>query len=241
MGLSGAGGGAAPNLPVDSVSESQEAIDALGGSSASNSSLGLGDLGSGIGAIQGILSGSPQGYLSAGANLSKLAGQASGTTGLSAAGGYLGGALSIYNGIQQGGVVGDGKAALGATSLGASAGAFGGASAAVGAVAAPVAVAAGLMQAGLALGDAWTAKTSTGNTAMTDWMKATGSKWVPNAAQQTNGGAWGGENFNAYASGNVSPGTMYDSSGKVISPTEASADIYQWATSNGVNPGDFKG
>lgn len=136
MGLSGAGGGAAPNLQsvgVDPISETSQAQDSLSGSGGGG--LGAGSFGAVNGAIQGLMSGTPTGYLGAAANLGKLGAQYTGNAALGSAGGYLGSALNIYGGIQQGGVAGDTKAGLGAASLGAQAGAFGGYSAAVGAAA----------------------------------------------------------------------------------------------------------
>lgn len=77
--------------------------------------------GGALGAAQGILSGTPQGYAKAaigGAGLAAKAGafgSYSGDVGIGA--GAAGGALGLYSGLQQGGVAGDTQAGLGAATL----------------------------------------------------------------------------------------------------------------------------
>jgi len=121
-----------------------------------------------------------------------------------------------------------GGAAAGSTASGASLGLAGTAAA----VAAPFVA----QQLGLMIGDAWTGKNTQGNAAMRGWMQSSGVTYKPN---YTNSGqnTFGTNNGLLNASSN--PGTFYDKSGKVISPTQAANAIYQWATQNGVNPGDF--
>jgi uncharacterized protein YcfJ len=84
----------------------------------------------GIGA--GLAKGGVGGDVSAAASAAKLAGAASGSSGLSAAGAGAGNVLGVYSGLQQGGVTGDTSAAVNAAQLGSRANAFGTASGAVG-------------------------------------------------------------------------------------------------------------
>lgn len=101
-----------------------------------------------MGIYNGISSGSPTGYASAGLSATKLGAKygafGSNSSSIGTAAGEGANALGIYSGIKQGGVAGYGGAAVNAAQLGSKIGAFGGYSGAIGAgaayVAAPLAV-----------------------------------------------------------------------------------------------------
>jgi hypothetical protein len=93
-------------------------------------------------------------------------------------------------------------------------------------------------QLGLMIGDAWTHKNSQGNAALKGWMQATGATYKPNpGAAYNNGNTF--QTTNAQNAAASNPGTMYDASGKVLSPTQVAAAITAWGKANGVNTGDF--
>lgn len=105
MGLSKAGGGAAPNLQnigVDPVNATQESQNALSGSSSSG--LGMGGLLSGLGGIaSGVSKGGVSGGLQAAGNAAQLYNKATGSGGaFSGLLGQAGRALNIYNGLTSG-------------------------------------------------------------------------------------------------------------------------------------------
>lgn len=164
-----------------------------------------------------------------------------GGAGASSAFGAAAGATGAASGAAPAGLAASGSFATGGGAGAASAGGAGGAgSAGLAATAAPIAIAAAAFAASQALGAAWTAKNTQGNTAMKSWMQATGAKWVPNPNLSYNTGSTF-QTTNAQNAAASNPGTMYGPDGKAMSPAAASAAIYNWATQHGVNPGDFHG
>lgn len=226
--------GGSPTLAsvgVDSISELGSVSDALGGFSSAGGGAAAG-VGGGVSAA-GEAS-------SAAAMTPSVLGQFSFAPGLSSVGTGAVGAAT------------DSAAASAASALGSSGGAAASGGASAGATAAG---ASSLGAAGLAIplaaaaipfifGQMSAKGNDEGNAATSGWMKATGATWKPNPAANTSGSTFG--NYSGYqptgngkvASG-VSPGTMYDKSGKPMTATQAEKAIVAWAKANGLPTGNL--
>jgi len=141
------------------------------------------------------------------------------------AAGTAGGLLGSSAGATGANAIASGAAAAGQTG-GAAAGGIGAG------VAAPLAVAGlvGLIGSGVISDKA----NDAGNTAMSQWMKATGATFKPTYTNS-------GQNTFGTNNGLLSskPGTWYDSSGKAMTPAQVAAAITAWGKANGINTGNI--
>lgn len=236
--FNGAGGQAAnpalQNIGVGNVSTLPSVQGAVNRGYTGGQGLGLGDAQAITSTIQGLLSGRPEGYLSAAANLGQLGAKVTGNKALGGYSGTLGNALGVYGGLQQGGVGGYSQAALSGAQLGARAGAFGGSSAAIGAAAAGVGSVLGAASIPLIWSAPAEAENNAGNKTMNSWMHDTGvtTKVVnpPTSAQQTATSQGG---FSAVGSGYTPKSVFFDPSGNPMSNAQASLSMAQYAGATG--------
>lgn len=142
------------NFQTTSTTPSFDAYQATAPDTSNSPSMGsmvgtggnaLGTIGAGLGIVNGVRSGSPVGYASAGLGAAKLAASnnafGSDSKAIGGGVGLASNALGIYGGIKQGGVAGDSSAAVNAAQLGSRLGVLPGAvGTAAGYVAAPLAV-----------------------------------------------------------------------------------------------------
>jgi hypothetical protein len=181
-------------------------------------------------AISGLMAGASPELAQIGTSAIAPAVDAAAADAAAALGATAAGAAAAPAGLAASGSFATGGGAAAASSAPSAAGSLG-----AGATAAAVAAPFIFQQAGLALGDAWTAKNSQGNTAMKGWMQSAGAHWVPNPKQSNSGNTFQSQQFSTANN----PGTMYDASGKAMTGAQAAAAIYNWALANHVNPGDF--